>query len=195
MMRHARCDVTLPRPNDHSMIQDAIEKLAGAIRDVPDFPKPGIIFKDITPLLGNPELFSLIGDVLADPFRDTQVDKVVGIDARGFIFATQVAERLNAGFVPIRKKGKLPFKTKARSYALEYGQDDMEIHVDAVEPGQKVLIIDDLLATGGTASAAKKLVEEVGGEVVGVSFLIELAFLEGRKLLGENAPIKAAIVY
>ncbi len=177
------------------MIQDAIEKLAGAIRDVPDFPKPGIIFKDITPLLGNPELFSLIGDVLADPFRDTQVDKVVGIDARGFIFATQVAERLNAGFVPIRKKGKLPFKTKARSYALEYGQDDMEIHVDAVEPGQKVLIIDDLLATGGTASAAKKLVEEVGGEVVGVSFLIELAFLEGRKLLGENAPIKAAIVY
>ena len=97
MMRHARCDVTLPGPNDHSMIQDAIEKLAGAIRDVPDFPKPGIIFKDITPLLGNPELFSLIGDVLADPFRDTQVDKVVGIDARGFIFATQVAERLNAG--------------------------------------------------------------------------------------------------
>ena len=117
---------TLPRPNDHSMIQDAIEKLAGAIRDVPDFPKPGIIFKDITPLLGNPELFSLIGDVLADPFRDTQVDKVVGIDARGFIFATQVAERLNAGFVPIRKKGKLPFKTKARSlrsgvWARRYG--------------------------------------------------------------------------
>ena len=177
------------------MSEEAVEKLTGAIRDVPDFPKPGIVFKDITPLLGDPELFSLIGDVLAEPFRDAGVEKVVGIDARGFIFATQVAERLGAGFVPVRKKGKLPYKTKRRSYSLEYGEDHVEIHIDAVEPGQRVLVVDDLLATGGTAAAARKLVEEVGGKVMGISFLIELAFLEGRKLLGGDAPVESAIVF
>jgi adenine phosphoribosyltransferase len=177
------------------MSRTAIEKLSGAIRDVPDFPKPGIVFKDITPLLGDPELFSLIGDVLADPFRSSGVDKVVGIDARGFIFASQVAERLKAGFVPVRKMGKLPFRTMRRSYALEYGEDHVEIHVDAVKPGQNVLIVDDLLATGGTASAARGLVEEVGGRVVGISFLIELACLGGRKMLGEGAPVESVIVF
>jgi len=177
------------------MSETAIEKLTSAVRDVPDFPKPGIVFKDITPLLGDPELFSLIGDVLAEPFQAAGVDKVVGIDARGFIFAAQVAERLGAGFVPVRKMGKLPFKTMRRSYSLEYGEDHVEIHVDAVEPGQKVLVVDDLLATGGTAAAARQLVEGVGGRVVGISFLIELAFLDGRKLLGADAPVESAIVF
>ena len=177
------------------MSQDAIEKLKGAIRDVPDFPKPGIVFKDITPLLGDPVLFPLIGYVLCEPVRDLGIEKVVGVDARGFIFATQVAERLNAGFVPVRKKGKLPYTTKAQAYALEYGEAEVEIHVDAVEPGQKVLIVDDLLATGGTAAAAKKLVEEVGGEVVAVSFLIELGFLGGREVLGDDCPVHASMVF
>jgi len=177
-----------------SMSQEAIEKLTSAIRDVPDFPKPGIVFKDITPILGDPKLFSLIGDVLTEQVKDLKIDKVAGIDARGFIFGTQIAERLGVGFIPVRKAGKLPYETKSQSYALEYGEAEVEIHIDAVEPDQNVLIVDDLLATGGTAAAAVKLVEEIGGNVVGISFLIELGFLNGRDALGDT-PVFAAIVY
>jgi len=177
-----------------SMSQEAIEKLTSAIRDVPDFPKPGIVFKDITPILGDPKLFPLIGDVLTEQVKDLKIDKVAGIDARGFIFGTQIAERLGVGFIPVRKAGKLPYETKSQSYALEYGEAEVEIHIDAVEPGQNVLIVDDLLATGGTAAAAVKLVEEIGGNVVGISFLIELGFLNGRDALGDT-PVFAAIVY
>jgi adenine phosphoribosyltransferase len=157
------------------------------IRDVPDFPKPGIIFKDITPLLADAAALKATADALAEPYDAGGVDVVAGIESRGFIFGPMVAERLGAGFVPVRKKGKLPAEKRSASYDLEYGSETIEIHADAVSPGQNVLIVDDLLATGGTMAAACDLVEQLGGQVVGIAFLIELGFLHGRdKLPGRD---------
>ena len=155
-----------------------------AIRDVPNFPKEGILFKDITPVLADPELFKGCMELLAATAGDTKIDKVVGIDARGFIFAAGVAQILDAGFVPVRKKGKLPWTTNQMAYSLEYGEDVVEIHADAVKPGEKILLVDDLLATGGTAAAAIKLLKALDADIVGVPFLIELAELNGREPLG-----------
>ena len=164
-----------------------VDTLQAAFRDIPDFPKPGIIFKDITPILGDGELFQTSIRLLAETAGSTPIDKVVGIDARGFIFAAAVADRLKAGFVPIRKKSKLPWKTHEASYTLEYGEAVVEIHQDAVKPGEKILLIDDLLATGGTAAAAVSLLDQLKAEIVSVSFLIELSFLEGRAKLGDHS--------
>ena len=159
--------------------------LESFLRDVPDFPKPGILFKDITPLLASPEAFKEACDRLAKPFADKGITKVVGIESRGFIFGAPVAQRLGAGFVPIRKPGKLPAETLSQSYQLEYGSDTIEIHADSIGPREKVLLIDDLLATGGTMAAAAELVARLGGQVVGIAFVIELCFLSGRdKLAG-----------
>ena len=155
------------------------------IRDVPDFPTEGIIFKDITPLLADAEALAEAVRLLAEPFEGAGVELVAGIESRGFIFGGAVARQLGAGFVPLRKPGKLPYKTVRKEYALEYGTDAVEIHADAVQPGQKVLMVDDLLATGGTAKATIDLVEQLGGEVVAVLFLIDLTFLKGvEKLKG-----------
>jgi adenine phosphoribosyltransferase len=158
-----------------------IEQIRGLVRDVPDFPQPGIVFKDITPLLADEIAYSTVIDLIVVHFGRGSVDKVVGIEARGFILAAPVAYHFGAGFVPVRKKDKLPWHTEAAEYALEYGTATLEIHKDAVTPGERVLIVDDVLATGGTAKATADLVERVGGKVVGISCLIELAFLEGRK--------------
>ena len=160
--------------------------MRAAVRDVPDFPKAGIVFKDITPILGDGALFRGSIDLLCETAGGAKVDKVVGIDARGFIFAAAVADRLGAGFVPVRKKGKLPWKSVEAAYALEYGEAVVEIHEDAVKAGEKVLLVDDLLATGGTAAAAVKLLEGLGAEIVAISFLIELSFLDGRDKLPEG---------
>ncbi|MDB4265337.1 adenine phosphoribosyltransferase [bacterium] len=159
--------------------------LDAAIRDVPDFPKPGILFKDITPVLGDADLFKASLQLLAETAGDTKIDKVVGIDARGFIFAAGVAQILGAGFVPVRKKGKLPWTTHEMAYSLEYGEDVVEIHADAIKPGEKILLVDDLLATGGTAAASIKLLKALEAEIVGISFLIALAELGGREKLGQ----------
>ena len=153
------------------------------IREVPDFPKPGILFYDITTLLKDPAGLHWAVDTLANQYIGRKVDRVIGIEARGFIFAPMVAYRLNAGFVPVRKPKKLPAETARASYDLEYGKDTLEIHRDAVSPGQEILIIDDLLATGGTAAAVAKLVESLGGRIAGIGFLIELEFLKGREKL------------
>jgi len=162
-------------------------KLKSIIRDVPDFPKPGIIFKDITPLLADHAAFTELVQAFADAYRGAGVTKVLGIEARGFLLAAPIAMELGAGIVPVRKKGKLPYKTVAASYALEYGTDTLEMHQDAVKPGEKVLIVDDVLATGGTAAAVCELVEKIGGKVAGVGMLIELEFLNGRaKLAGRD---------
>lgn len=160
-----------------------MSSLADSIRDVADFPKPGIIFKDITPLLGDPAAFRQAVDQLAEPFRGAGVELVVAAEARGFIFGGAVACELGAGFVPVRKPGKLPHETAEETYELEYGTDALEIHTDAVRPGQRVLLLDDLLATGGTMLATVRLVEKLGAEVVGIVFLIELSFLAGREKL------------
>jgi adenine phosphoribosyltransferase len=159
--------------------------IAPIIRNVPDFPKKGIMFKDITPLLAQPQAMKEVADRLAEMFADKQIDLVAGIEARGWIFAPLLAERLGAGFVQIRKPGKLPYKKISRSYGLEYGTNTIEIHTDAVQTGQKVLMVDDLLATGGTMVAACELVEELGGIIAGVGFVIELSFLPGRAELGK----------
>ena len=164
-----------------------MDTLKAKIRHVPDFPKPGILFYDITTLLNDPQGFRDMIDALAKPFAGQAVEQVVGIESRGFILGAAVANTLNAGFVPIRKPGKLPSKTHREDYALEYGTDCLEIHCDAFAAGQKVLLVDDVLATGGTAKAAAGLIRRVGGDLVGLSFLIELNFLTGRsKLPGEN---------
>lgn len=153
------------------------------IHDVPDFPKKGIVFKDITPLLADPKAFAAAIDRLAEPFVGKGVQIVAGIESRGFLLATPIAYRLGAGVVPIRKKGKLPRAVKSASYALEYGTDSIEAHADAFPKGTKVLLVDDVLATGGTAAAAVQLIQAIGGSLVGASFLIELGFLDGRKKL------------
>lgn len=168
--------------------------LADYIRDVPDFPEKGVVFKDITPLLKDAEALKATADRLYEMVRGTAISKVVGVDSRGFIFAPMIAERLGAGFVPIRKVGKLPFKTASESYDLEYGTDTLEIHIDAIEKGESVLVHDDVLATGGTASAVCKLVEQLGGVVVHCNFLIELEFLNGRQKLTKY-PISSLLTY
>lgn len=177
------------------MTEEQKTRIESAIRDVNDFPKPGIIFKDITPLLGNGELFRLTTELFAETLRGEAPEKVVGIDARGFIFGAALADRIGAGFVPVRKKGKLPWETNGVAYSLEYGEAHVEIHRDAIHPGEKVILVDDLLATGGTAGAAIKLVKELGGEIVCISFLIELEFLEGRKKLDPGVRAEALLAY
>lgn len=160
-----------------------LDKIKSSIRDVPDFPKPGVVFKDITPLLRSPELFKSTIERLAGPFRSKGITHVASVESRGFIFGAPVAYQLNAGYVPIRKKGKLPHKTQSYSYDLEYGSDTLEIHDDAFDSSARVLIIDDVLATGGTAYASSKLVEALKAHVAGLSFVVELEFLHGREKL------------
>jgi adenine phosphoribosyltransferase len=169
-------------------------ELESAIRNVPDFPKPGIQFKDITPVLADARLFAGAIDLLTERFSPGEVDTIVGIDARGFIFAAAAAIKLQAGFVPVRKKGKLPFTTIEEEYALEYGNATVAIHTDAIKPGARVLLIDDLLATGGTACAASALVQKLGGKIVEAAFLIELKFLKGRDRL-TSMPIRSLVEY
>ncbi len=169
-------------------------KLENYIRDIADFPKPGITFKDITPLFLNHEALVSCANQLAELSpKEIKIDKVVGIEARGFILGSMIAERLNAGFVPVRKKGKLPYETKSKNYGLEYGEDTLEIHIDAIKPGEHVLIHDDVLATGGTANAVCSLVEELGGIIVQCSFIIELGFLKGRERC--QAPLVSLLKY
>lgn len=162
---------------------DKKEYIKSKIRDIENFPKEGIIFKDITPLLMDPKGVEYVVDLLVDNLHGQQVDKVVGMESRGFFFGMLLAQRLGAGFVPVRKKGKLPYKTLSQTYDLEYGQDVLEIHEDAITPGEKILIHDDILATGGTAEAVVKLVEHLGGSIVQLDFLMELGFLKGREKL------------
>lgn len=172
-----------------------IEALVKAIRDIPDYPKPGIVFKDITTVLQNPELFRTAVGLMTEPLEEfAPVDAVLAIEARGFIFGGAIAERLNAGFVPIRKAGKLPWKTRSVSYALEYGEDTLEMHMDGIGEGDRVVIVDDLLATGGTVEAAIKLAQAAGAEVVSTSFLIELEFLSGRNKLAPH-PVNSVIKF
>lgn len=171
-----------------------LERIAAEVRDVPNFPKQGILFKDITPVLASGQLFRLAVNTLSDRHHAHNLDRVLGIDARGFIFAGAVAYKLGIGFVPVRKKGKLPYKTHQISYDLEYGKETLEIHQDALRPGHKVLIVDDLLATGGTAAASAELVTKLGAEVVEISFLIELEFLKGRRRL-EPYKVFSALKY
>jgi adenine phosphoribosyltransferase len=164
-----------------------LERLKALVRDVPDFPQEGIVFKDITPLLADPIAFSTVIDLIVVHFGRGNVDKVVGIEARGFILASPVAYHFGAGFVPVRKKDKLPWETESADYALEYGTATLEVHRDAVTSGERVLIVDDVLATGGTAAATAHLVERIGGKVIGIACLIELGFLNGRdKLEGHD---------
>lgn len=175
----------------HQSIKDYISE---TIRTIPDFPKEGIQFKDITTLLQDKRALELTSYMLAQPFRGKDVDIVVGLESRGFLFGTNLAQDLNAGFVPVRKPGKLPSRTLSETYALEYGEDSVEIHQDAISNGAKVIIHDDLIATGGTASAATKLIERLGGKIVGYSFIIELSFLNGRNELAKNVPIESIII-
>lgn len=170
------------------------EKLRRLIRDIPDFPKPGILFRDITPLLADPSGLALAVELLANPFRGKNIDLVVGAESRGFIFGTAVACCLSAGFVIVRKPGKLPHKRISKSYDLEYGKDTLEMHADAIVKGQRVLIVDDLLATGGTMKACCELVEHLGGNIAGVAVLIELTGLGGREKLTPN-DVHAVIQY
>jgi adenine phosphoribosyltransferase len=177
---------------DHTKV-GAVD-LQRAIRNIPDFPKAGIQFKDITPVLADPRLFAASIDLLIGDFKPGEVDSVVGIDARGFIFASAAALKLKAGFIPIRKKGKLPFATFAQDYDLEYGTNTIAIHTDAFKAGSRVLLIDDLLATGGTAAAAAQLVQKVGARILEISFLIELSFLKGRDKL-KGLPVRSLVTY
>lgn len=170
------------------------EVLKKAIRDIPDFPKPGIIFKDLTPILADPRLFRGAVGILADALKDKNITRIAAIDARGFLFGAALSERLKIGLVPIRKKGKLPYKTYEESYDLEYGSNTIAIHQDAFQPGDRVALVDDLLATGGTAAAAVRLIEKAGGKVESVLFLVELSFLKGREKLG-NHPVFAPVVF
>jgi adenine phosphoribosyltransferase len=171
-----------------------VENLTSLIRDIPDFPEPGIVFKDITPVLADGKAFGALVDALAEPFLDAGVDKVAGIEARGFTLATPVAERLGAGFIPVRKPGKLPYETVREDYSLEYGTDSLEIHTDAAEKGEKVLLVDDVIATGGTAAAAIRLLRKIGADVVGFSVFIELGFLDGADKL-DGVPLHALVTY
>jgi len=169
-------------------------RVRASIRDVPDFPQPGIVFKDITPLLADGPLFGSVIDRLVAGAEGLGVEVVVGIESRGFIFAAPIADRLGCGFVPVRKPGKLPYRSVRVDYQLEYGTDALEAHEDAIRTGQRVLIVDDVLATGGTAAATARLVERLGGEVAGLAFVVELAFLGGRSRLGAH-PVQSIIAY
>lgn len=172
----------------------SIQEIRDAIRDVPDFPKPGVLFKDITPVLANASLLRGCIHHICEPYRNQRVDAVVGIDARGFIFATGVALELNAGFVPVRKSGKLPYKTFEADYDLEYGTNRVAIHEDALTHSSNVLLVDDLLATGGTAAAAIQLLDQLNVHVIGIEFLIELDFLKGRDKFPTH-PVRSLINY
>ena len=183
--RRALCEITR---------MDLTAQLRATIRDVPNFPKEGIVFKDITPVLADGPLFRSVTDRFADELKGFGVTKIVGIDARGFIFAGAVASQLGLGFIPIRKKGKLPWTTCSAAYKLEYGESVVEMHVDAVEKGEKVALIDDVLATGGTAAAAIKLLEQCGAQVVRAEFLMELGFLGGRANVGAT-PLVSLVIY
>ncbi len=176
------------------MTQEIINDLKSKIRDVPDFPKPGVVFKDITPLLADAQAFRSALDLLGDRYQGQGVDVVVGVEARGFIVGSALAYKLGAGHVIIRKAGKLPFKTHRAIYQLEYGTDTLEIHEDAFHPGARVLIADDVLATGGTVAAAIDLVKKVGGEILEVAFLVELTFLKGSEKI-QDYPIFSVIKY
>jgi adenine phosphoribosyltransferase len=159
------------------------EWLKEHIRDIPDFPQPGVLFKDITPLLANKKAFTYMIDAIAHQFDSDEIDKVLGIEARGFMVAAPLAYRFTAGLIPVRKKGKLPWEVEAESYTLEYGDDHLEIHRDAIEPGERILVVDDVLATGGTARATAVLTERLGGKVAGIATIMELSFLNGREKL------------
>jgi adenine phosphoribosyltransferase len=176
------------------MVPDAIDQLRAAVRDVPDFPKAGIVFKDITPILSSGKLFRASIDVFLEQCRGKEIDKIVGIDARGFLFGSAVAYELSIGFVPLRKKGRLPYKTESAKYSLEYGEAEMELHVDAIERGEKIVLIDDLLATGGTSASAATLIKKVGGILQEAQFLIELEFLHGREKLAPT-PVTSFLRY
>ena len=169
-------------------------QLKNYIRDIEDFPKPGIVFKDITPLLADAAAFAKAGEALLQLVGDITVDKVVGIESRGFFFGALLAERLNTGFIPVRKPGKLPYTTVSQTYSLEYGTDILEIHKDAIKPGDRILLHDDVLATGGTAQAVVTLIEKMGGVVVQCNFLMELSFLNGRERL-KRQDVKAVLNY
>lgn len=173
---------------------NSLDVLRGAIRDVPDFPKPGIVFKDITPILGDPDLFRMAIQHFVQQCAGKRITRVAGIDARGFLFGATVAHELGVGFVPVRKKGKLPYETVSHAYALEYGEAEIEIHTDSFVEGERVALIDDLLATGGTARAAINLIEGVGATVVQAQFLIELGFLKGRAALAPT-PVLSLLAY
>ncbi len=177
--------VTLTSTMEGKQMKDEGIDLKRYIRDIPDWPKKGILFRDITPLLLNPEAFAEAVEALCADFTEMGIEYVAAVEARGFIFGSAVAEKLGAGFVPIRKKGKLPWQTESVSYDLEYGTDTLEVHSDAIESGGKVLMVDDLLATGGTMAAACKLIEKIGGTVAGIAFLIELADLKGREKIAD----------
>ena len=177
-----------------AMNSDQIDKLRAGVRDVPDFPKKGIIFKDITPILKDAELFRAAIDLFLDQCRGRKIDKIVGIDARGFVFGSAVAYELGIGFVPLRKKGRLPYKTESAKYSLEYGEAEMELHIDAITRGEQIVLIDDLLATGGTSASAATLIKKVGGELLTAIFLIELNFLHGREKLAPT-PIISFLKY
>lgn len=170
-------------------------ELRNFIRDVPDFPKPGILFKDITPMLRSPQALETACRLLADPFADANVTQVAGIESRGFIFGSIVARNLGAGFIPIRKPGKLPWSTRRHEYVLEYGSDALEVHDDALESGDRVLVIDDVLATGGTLAAATHLVRGFDATLVGAATVIELSFLNGREKMGTDTPFHAVLRY
>jgi len=176
------------------MASEIVEKLRAAVRDVPDFPKKGIVFKDITPVLSDSGLFRASVDLFLERCRGREIDKIVGIDARGFVFGSAVAYELGVGFVPIRKRGKLPYRTEVAKYSLEYGEAEVEMHIDAVTAGERVVLVDDLLATGGTSTAATVLIRKAGGNLVEAQFLIELEFLEGRKRL-EPTPVTSFLRY
>lgn len=171
-----------------------VDELALGIRNIPDFPKLGIQFKDITPVLADPRLFAGAIDLLTQNHVAGSIDAIVGIDARGFIFAAAAALKLQTGFIPIRKKGKLPYQTHEASYDLEYGSNTVAIHIDALRPGSRVLLVDDLLATGGTSGAAIALLQKIGANIVEASFLIELGFLNGRSKL-DGVPVRSLVLY
>ena len=176
------------------MDPDVLDKLRASVRDVPDFPKKGIVFKDITPVLSNTALFRASIDLFLERCRGKKIDKIVGIDARGFLFGSTVAYELGVGFVPIRKRGKLPYKTEIAKYSLEYGEAEMEMHIDAIIAGEQIVLVDDLLATGGTSAAAAALISKAGGQLLEAQFLIELEFLNGRKQL-EPTPVISFLKY
>jgi adenine phosphoribosyltransferase len=176
------------------MSPDVIERLRATVRDVPDFPKAGIVFKDITTILKDGATFRDSVDLFLGECDGKKIDKIVGIDARGFLFGSAVAYELGVGFVPLRKKGRLPWKTETASYTLEYGEAEMELHIDAIEKDEKIVLIDDLLATGGTSASALTLIHKVGGHLVSAMFLIELEFLQGRKKL-EPTPVVSFLKY